>query len=158
MEDVGRAPVKPTMEHQTFPGTLDALEPIRKYVAAAAEAAGLDKKAVYKLCLAVDEIATNIVTHGYEEAGLEGDLKVGSALEDGNLVILLEDHGRPYDPHLHQVPQTEHLYLPLESKPIGGLGIYLALNGVDDLQYQATEAANIHRFIVRLPESPRSKT
>ena len=145
------------MEHQIFPGTLDALEPIRKYVSEAAESAGLDRSAIYKLCLAVDEIATNIVTHGYQEAGLKGNLKIGSSLEDGNLVIVLEDHGRPYDPNVHEVPEPEHLELPLEAKPIGGLGIFLALEGVDDLQYRATDAANVHRFIVRLPEVPGSK-
>jgi len=148
---------KPIMEQQVFPGTLDALEPIRKYVAAAAQAAGLDKSAIYKLCLSVDEIATNIVTHGYREAGLEGDVKIGTTVEDDSLVVILEDHGRPYDPNFHSVPRPEDLTLPLQSKPVGGLGIYLARDGVDDLQYQATDKANIHRFIVRLPHSPESK-
>ena len=146
------------MEPQTFPGTLDALEPIRKYVAAAARSAGLDPKAIYRLCLSVDEIATNIVLHGYQEAGLEGDLKIGTSLEGGSLVILLEDHGRPYNPNFHPVPEVEDLSLPLESKPIGGLGIYLALDGVDDLQYVATDGGNVHRFMVRLPHRPEEKT
>jgi anti-sigma regulatory factor (Ser/Thr protein kinase) len=150
--------IEPLMEKQIFPGTVDALEPIRKYVAAAAQSAGLDRKAIYRLCLAVDEIATNIVLHGYQEAGLEGDLKIGTSLEGGSLVVLLEDHGRPYDPNFHSVPEAEDLDLPLESKQIGGLGIYLALDGVDDLQYLATDGANVHRFVVRLPHSPESKT
>ena len=146
------------MEQQTFPGTVDALEPIRKYVAAAAQSAGLDRKAIYKLCLAVDEIATNVVLHGYQEAGLEGDLKIGTSLEEGSLVILLEDHGKRYDPNSYSIPEAKDLSLPLESRLSGGLGIYLALDGVDDLQYLATDAANVHRFIVRLPHSPESKT
>jgi anti-sigma regulatory factor (Ser/Thr protein kinase) len=146
------------MESQTFPGTLDALEPIRKYVAAAAQSAGLERSAIYKLCLSVDEIATNIVLHGYQEAGLEGDLKIGSSLDGDSLVILLEDHGRAYNPNFHPLSKAEHLCLPLESKPIGGLGIFLALDGVDDLQYVATDKANVHRFIVRLPPGPESKT
>ena len=45
------------MSQQVFPGTLDALAPIREFVGRAAAAAGLDKSASYKLCLAVDEIA-----------------------------------------------------------------------------------------------------
>ncbi len=150
--------IEPIMEQQIFPGTVDALEPIRQYVAAAAQAAGLDRKAIYKLCLAVDEIATNIVLHGYQEAGLEGDLKIGTSLEGDSLVVRLEDHGKRYDPNFHSVPEPENLGLPLESRPLGGLGIYLALDGVDDLQYLATDAANVHRFIVRLPHRPESKT
>ena len=38
----------------------------------------------------------------------------------------------------------------LEDRPVGGLGIMLAKDGVDDLQYETTASGNIHRFIVRL--------
>jgi anti-sigma regulatory factor (Ser/Thr protein kinase) len=145
------------VEQQTFPGTLDALEPIRKYVEVAAQSAGLDHKAVYKLALAVDEIATNVVLHGYEEAGLNGDLKIGASVEDDNLVIRLEDHGKPYDPHSHVVPDAQELSRSLQSRDIGGLGIFLALDGVNDLQYVTTHDTNVHRFIVHLPRSKESK-
>jgi len=140
------------VKKQTFPGTLDALEPIRKYVEASALSAGLDRKVVYKLCLAVDEIATNVVLHGYEEAGLSGDLKIESSMEDDRFVVLLEDSGRPYDPNVHTVFQAE-FDQPLESRKIGGLGIFLARDGVDELQYSATGNANVHRFIVRLSQT-----
>lgn len=62
------------MEPLIVSGTLDSLGAIAQYVMAAAAAAGLDKKTSYNLRLAVDEIATNIVTHGYEEAAREGVL------------------------------------------------------------------------------------
>jgi anti-sigma regulatory factor (Ser/Thr protein kinase) len=146
----------PRLEEQTFPGTLDALAPVREYVANAAHAVGLERSATYKLCLAVDEIATNIVLHGYEEAGLKGDLKIGASVEEGKLVIRLEDQGKSYDPNLHVVPREEDLTLPLEAREVGKLGVYLALDGVDDLQYVATDHANIHRFIVLLPPSSGS--
>jgi serine/threonine-protein kinase RsbW len=140
------------MEEQTFPGTLDALEPLRKYVNSAARAVGLERSAIYNLCLAVDEIATNIVLHGYEEAGLKGDIRIGAVVEDGRLVIRLEDSGRSYDPGVHEAPAEEDLGLPLEERKIGGLGILLARDAVDDLQYAVTEKGNVHRFIVLLPE------
>ncbi|MGA9380780.1 MAG: ATP-binding protein, partial [Phormidium sp.] len=54
------------MEQLTVPGTLDSLSKISDYVLSAASAAGLDKKASYKLRLAVDEIATNVIVYGYE--------------------------------------------------------------------------------------------
>ena len=141
------------MEQQIFPGTLDALEPIRKYVEAAAQSAGFDHKATYKLCLAVDEIATNVVIHGYEEAGLNGDLKIKASVDNDTLVISLEDQGKPYDPNLHTVPEADDLSQPLETRKIGGLGILLAQDGVDDLQYSATGEANVHRFTIRLPRT-----
>ncbi len=46
-----------------MPGILDSLEPIRGYIKQAAAAANLEKKSTYRLILAVDEIATNIILH-----------------------------------------------------------------------------------------------
>jgi anti-sigma regulatory factor (Ser/Thr protein kinase) len=137
------------MSEQTFPGTLDSLEPIRDFIAAKATAAGLNRSTVYKLCLAVDEIATNVVMHGYEEAGLSGDLTVwADALEDA-FQVDLKDTGRAYDPGGHEQQSGTDLDLPLDQRRIGGLGILLARDSVDDLQYSSGEDGNVHRFIVK---------
>jgi len=86
------------MEPLSVPGTLDSLGVIREYVKAAAAAAGLNKRASYRLCLAVDEIATNIVTHGYAEAGLEGVVDLRTDIDEKTLTISIEDTGTAYDP------------------------------------------------------------
>ena len=144
------------MAHQVFPGTLDSLAPIRDFVAQAAAAAGLDRAASYNLCLAVDEIATNIVTHGYNAAGLAGDLRVETELEPGRLIVRVEDHGRPYDPTRHDLPEKEELNAPLHERGVGGLGILLAFHGVDELRYSSGERGNVHRFAVNLPQQKRA--
>ena len=102
----------------TVPGTLDSLKAIAAHVMKAAAEAGLDKKVAYRLRLAVDEIATNIVTHGYDEAELEGEIVVKSNIEEKALTICLEDTGVAYDPQLNQTP--DGLDLPLEERQIGG--------------------------------------
>jgi len=144
------------MAQQVFPGTLDSLAPIREFVAHAAAAAGLDRSASYNLCLAVDEIATNIVTHGYQAAGLKGDLRVETAIEGGRLIVRMEDHGRAYDPHQHDLPEKEDLSAPLHERALGGLGILLALHGVDELRYTPSERGNVHSFAVNLPQQKRA--
>jgi serine phosphatase RsbU (regulator of sigma subunit)/anti-sigma regulatory factor (Ser/Thr protein kinase) len=145
------------MDAVTFPGNLDALSPIRDYVKAAAGSVGLDHTATYNLLLAVDEIATNVILHGYQEAGLEGDISIAATTEDDSLLIQLADHGKTYDPHLHQDPDDEGLSKELSERPIGGLGIMLAKDAVDDLQYESTERGNVHKFIVRFKPSPEAK-
>jgi anti-sigma regulatory factor (Ser/Thr protein kinase) len=142
------------MDAVTLPGTLDALSPIRDYVKEAAVAAGLSHSATYNLLLAVDEIATNVIVHGYEEAGLQGNISVAATRQDDSLVIHLTDNGKSYDPHTHQEPHDEELFRELADRPIGGLGIMLAKDGVDDLQYESTDKGNVHRFVVRLKPPP----
>lgn len=135
------------MQQKIFPGTLDSLALVRSYVSEAARAAGLDSGKTYKLCLAVDEIATNIVVHGYEEVGLVGDIIVEALQESGQLVIRLLDHGRTYDPD--HVPQPD-LENPLKQQT-GGWGVFLGKTGVDQFEYTSTDSGNVHRFVMRLP-------
>lgn len=135
------------MQEKTFPGTLDSLAPVRAFVAEAGRAAGLDASRIYNLCLAVDEIATNIVCHGYEEAGLKGDISIEALQERGQLVIRMLDHGRIYDPERVPNPDLEN---PLNQRT-GGWGLFLCKTGVDQFDYTSSDSANEHRFVVYLP-------
>jgi serine/threonine-protein kinase RsbW len=134
----------------TFAGTLDSLEPIRVFVGGAAERAGLDSSAAYKLCLAVDEVASNVVVHGYEEAGRAGDIDVEAAVESGVLVVRMADTSEGYVPDAHVVTEDE-LAAPLETREPGGLGLFLVRDSVDEFTYERIDGRNVHRFGVRLP-------
>ncbi len=134
------------MESLHVPGTLDSLSAIAQYIMKAAQEAGLEKKAAYKLRLGVDEIATNIVTHGYEESGREGSITCCAKISPETLTVTLEDTGIPYDPTTR--PELEILDTPLEERPMGGLGVYLALDGVDEFKYERSGDYNRNIFIV----------
>lgn len=134
------------MEPLIVSGTLDSIGAIAKYVMAAAAAAGLDKKTSYNLRLAVDEIATNIITYGYEEAARSGVLAMHAHLEQQSLTISIEDTGAPYDATQKSAP--DDLDKPLEQRQSGGLGIYLAIRGVDKFIYERVGDRNRNIFIV----------
>jgi serine/threonine-protein kinase RsbW len=141
---------------------MEALASIRGYVRHAAEQAGIERKRAYKLQLAVDEIATNIVVHGYVENGQQGNVRVLASLDDEHLTIVLEDTSVPFNPLNHPAPS--HLDLPLEARPYGGLGVYLAVQNVDHFHYEYRDGANRNIFVVHrgdeLPagESPPSES
>jgi serine/threonine-protein kinase RsbW len=135
------------MEELSLPGTLDSLAPLREYVDRAALAAGLEQRAAYRLRLAIDEIATNVITHGYQEAGLAGDLRVETHIGDEALTIALEDTGARYDPQSRELP--EDLHRPLEERAVGGLGIFLTLTGVDEFSYSSNDGRNRNVFVMR---------
>ncbi|MBN1148241.1 MAG: anti-sigma regulatory factor [Anaerolineales bacterium] len=136
------------MDALTLPGTLDSLKALRDYVTQASRLGGLGKKAAYRLNLAVDEIATNIVLHGYQEANLQGDLCVSAEINAQTLTVRLEDTGIDYDPSLTGV--LENPDQPLDQRKEGGLGVYLAVRNVDHFTYERVGERNIHILVVQL--------
>lgn len=134
------------MNQLIVPGKLDSLSQIAQYVLAAAAEAELEKKASYGLRLAVDEIATNIILHGYEESGREGNLELWAELSDRNLIIFIEDTAVTYDPIEQALP--DDLDKHPHEKSIGGLGVYLAIQGVDKFSYERVENRNRNIFTV----------
>jgi serine/threonine-protein kinase RsbW len=136
--------VKPS----TIPATLNSLGSIAEYVMAAAASAGLDKRASYRLRLAVDEIATNIIVHGYANAGHDGTLEIRADIDDKALTIVIDDTGVTYDPRQAPIPDIN---LPLDQRPSGGLGVYLAMRSVDEFVYEYLGDRNRTIFKMYLP-------
>ncbi len=139
------------MHPLTVPGRLDSLAAIRAFVTEAAQQATLDERATYNLSLAVDETATNIVLHGYQEQGLSGDIGVGAEIGDDALVVVLEDTGAAFDPATRSMPTEQELAKPLEQRAIGGLGVFLALSCVDSFHYE--RRGDVNRNIFRMKRS-----
>lgn len=140
------------MEPLIVPGTLDSLSAVGRYVLAAADEAGLEKGAAYRLRLSVDEIVTNIIVHGYQEAGLTGPIEVTATIDDGALRIAIEDTASPYD--VRETPPPADLDKELEDRHLGGLGVFLALDGVDDFAYERLDQGNRNVFIMRRQAKP----
>lgn len=138
------------MEQLTVPGSLDSLSKISKYVLSAASAAGLDKKASYRLRLAVDEIATNVIIYGYEDAKIQGNLDLQAKIDDSSLTILMEDRAAAFDPTTKFMLEEDSINLPIQQRAIGGLGVYLAIQGVDRFMYERIGDRNRNIFVVNL--------
>jgi serine/threonine-protein kinase RsbW len=138
------------MDSLTLPGTLEALAPIRTYVEAAAVQAGLDKKRVYRLTLAVDEIVSNSIIHGYEETGLTGNVIIRADLQPDDLTVYVEDQALPYDPLGKEAPTN--LGASLEDRDIGGLGVFLAVKNVDEFRYEYSNGKNRNIFVMKLKQ------
>ncbi|MDS3861891.1 anti-sigma regulatory factor [Thermosynechococcaceae cyanobacterium BACA0444] len=137
------------METLVLPAELDSLEPIGKYVLNAAKVAGLSQKKAYRLRLAVDELATNIINYGYANQSSPVGLEISAELAPTFLKIILIDSGLAYDPRERNFDESI-LEEPIEERPIGGLGIFLALQNVDEFSYQVQSDQNISSFLVRI--------
>jgi len=62
----------------------------------------------------------------------------------------VEDDGKPFDPL--QAPPPD-LSLPLERRPIGGLGIHLIRNLMDEVSYARVGGRNVLKMVKHLSSS-----
>ena len=113
----------------------------------AARLAGMDERRSYSLRLGVDEIVTNAIEHGYADPEGENILHVISKIDEGEVRIILEDRGRPYDPR--KTPAPDDFEFPLEQRSAGGLGIYLVQRSVDEFFYERRGNWNRNTLVMK---------
>ena len=95
-------------------------------------------KAVFTLTLCLDEVVTNIISHGYDD-GAEHAIRLQFDLADGALTIIVEDDGKPFDPLTHAAPDLD---APLEDREIGGLGVHFLRTLMDGVEYRREQGRN----------------
>jgi anti-sigma regulatory factor (Ser/Thr protein kinase) len=138
------------MDKLSLPAVLASLSELRRYAKEAADGAGIDEARAYQLQLAVDEIATNVILYGYRDAGASAVISIAGEVTDEALTITLEDRAPAFDPRTMEMPEAEDLAKPLDERTAGGLGIFLAIKGVDRFDYRREDDRNLNIFVVRL--------
>ena len=103
------------------------------------EALSLSSKALFQICLAIEEIVSNIISYGYTDDAVHW-IKIAILHEQGILIIRLEDDGIPFDPLWAQEPDCE---CPVEERKVGNLGIHLCKKVMDEMIYERCGNKNI---------------
>jgi len=112
---------------------LENLSAIRDFVEESATRLQAVPTAIPNLILAVDEMVTNVIEHGYR--GQPGSIEIEISTRGDALIIQLHDQAPPFDPTI--VPPPD-LSIPFDERTPGGLGIYLTRKVMDDIQHRAT--------------------
>jgi serine/threonine-protein kinase RsbW len=112
-----------------FSVDLKQLARIRAFVSERAQSLGVSAEAVDSLCLAVDEVVTNIVVHGYEGPGT---VSVDLEADGKDLLIRISDEAPAFDPTSRL--KNEQPNLGERTRP-GGLGIFLVGQSMDEVAY-----------------------
>jgi serine/threonine-protein kinase RsbW len=112
---------------------LENLSAIRDFVEDAATRLHAAPAAIPNIVLAVDEMVTNIIEHGYR--GQPGSIEIDVSTREDALIIQLRDQAPPFDPTIVPPP---NLSIPFDERTPGGLGIYLTRKVMDDVQHRAT--------------------
>jgi serine/threonine-protein kinase RsbW len=129
------------------------LATIRAFVEQHARALGIDAFDIYDLILAVNEVATNIVVHGYR--GRSGVIEIELRQLGDAIEIRLRDQAPPFDPT--RVP-TPDLTLPLQKRPLGGMGVHVTRELMDVVHYRETpDGGNELTLVKRAIVAPSRK-
>ncbi len=96
------------------------------------------------LVLAVNEAVTNVLLHGYDSRPGPVTICVESVNDD--LRVILTDSAPPFDPT--RVPPPD-IFLPLEDRPLGGLGVHMMRQLTDELLYRPLADGNELVFVKR---------
>ena len=109
---------------------LDDLEGIRHYIEACLANLNLDASKTYDIDLAVTELVTNSLVHGYPEKS--GWIGMEIRLAQQGLIVRICDRAPEFDPTNIAPPD---LSLPLEKRTLGGMGIHLIRQIVVQMDY-----------------------
>lgn len=103
------------------------------------EQLGLPMSTVFQLNLALEEAFVNVVDYAYPgKNGMPVQLNMDGKGE--TLIFTLIDEGEPFDPTTLEAPDTS---LPAEERPIGGLGVFLVKQIMDEVRYERQGTRNI---------------
>ena len=136
--------MKDTHSSLRISAELKQLVVIRRFIEETATAFKADPSAILDMLQAVDEAATNIIVHGYR--GQPGMIEIEVRREGDSLVVRLRDQATPFDPTA--VPPPD-LTLPLEKRPLGGMGIYLARQLMDEMTHRVTSQGGNELTLVK---------
>jgi anti-sigma regulatory factor (Ser/Thr protein kinase) len=92
----------------------------------------LPGKISHALDLALDEVLNNIIKYGFDDKN-KHDINIEIDVSKNHIKLKIEDDGQQFNPL--EVPEAD-TKSSIEERPIGGLGIHLVRNLMDDVQYK----------------------
>jgi serine/threonine-protein kinase RsbW len=121
---------------------LESLKLFRDFITDCCRKYDVPDETILDLKLAVDEACTNIITHGYK--GMDpGSVILSFRIEKERILVQITDFGHVFEPADAPKPDLE---AALEDRQMGGLGLFLIYQIMDDIDYHCTEEGNTLTF------------
>jgi phosphoserine phosphatase RsbU/P len=106
----------------------------------------LPAEVVSDLTLALEEAVSNVIRHGYGERP-DGPISVAFHATGESIVVTVEDAAVGFDPLKHPEPD---LTVPVETRPAGGMGVYLIKRLMDEVDYRMDDGRNVLTLTKRI--------
>ena len=126
--------------------SLEELTRIAGMLDAFAREAGLEQGVVRSLNVVFDELLNNVISYGFDDDPAHF-IEVRLQASPERLKVTVTDDGIPFNPLMQATPDTS---LSIEERAVGGLGIHIVKNLMDEVDYHRSVDRNVMTLIKRL--------
>ena len=131
------------MGTMTVPASMKYLDQVMAEVEEVLMRAGCGEDDKRLIEISVEELFTNIASYAYD--GREGQVWIWWDIREDEpglreAAFGFKDQGMPYNPFARKDPDLE---LPIEERPVGGLGIYMTKKFMDCVKYEFVNGMNV---------------
>ena len=123
----------------TLPNDIAAVPQLTNFVDNVCSHLNIDGSTVMQMNLALEEAVVNVMNYAYPK-GTKGDVDIRALCDGAQMKFVLIDSGTPFDPTKHQTPDVQ---LSADERAIGGLGIFLVTQIMDNVSYERRNEKNI---------------
>lgn len=124
--------LKPYHLKLTLTNQLSEIDRINDCFNEFAETAEIPMPVSLKTNMVFDELLNNIISYAYQDQHVH-EIGIQVNLVNSRLIIEIEDDGIPFNPFMRDDPNTQ---AGLDEREIGGLGIHLVKNVMDEVSYK----------------------
>ena len=135
------------MESLTVTAVVENLDEVIAFVAKHLENYGCGHKTLMQIRLAVEEIFVNISSYAYDPSVGPAEVRCEVLEDPMRVIIQFLDGGKPFDPLAKEDADTSEEAL---MSRIGGLGILLVKETMDDVSYEYKDGQNILTILKNL--------
>ena len=121
----------------TVDARVENIAAVTDFVDELLDAAGCPARAKMRIDIAIDELFSNIARYAYGASG--GEVTVRAEVSPGGAALCFIDRGAPFNPLEREDPDVT---LPAEEREIGGLGIFMVKESMDEVSYEYADGEN----------------
>ena len=130
-----------TSEERIFPARMAMLAETAAFVEAFCNRTDVARDDTLRLTLIVEELFTNTVAHGHR-GDSDAPVHVALAVRDDVVLLRFEDGAPAFDPRPRMAQRPASLDAPVETRPLGGLGMHLVAGMARDVRYAYEDGRN----------------
>ena len=129
----------PSSRRLTLRNDIDQVSLLPAFVEDAVKASKLGAEMADRLNLALEEAVVNVIDYAYPD-GTAGEVIVDAAVTENAVTFTITDNGKPFNPTARGEVDVN---ADLEDRPVGGLGIHLVRQIMDDVRYERRGGKNV---------------